>query len=408
MTAMFSDRKPEGTSRPEMQRRETFTAYVCDEASQRAIQHYIADLSLPNCSVHLGGINAAIARCEREASPQALLVDLTDAEPAATKVNQLAEFCDPGVSVLAIGDRNDVSLFRDLMRAGVRDYVVKPLPRALLQEALNDLLGISAPVERVLTQRLGRVVTVVGTRGGVGATTIATNLAWGLANHKHRRVALLDLDLTSHACGLMLGVTTDNALREALERPQRIDTLFLDRAMVPCDQRLYLLAGKEDPDDPIKIDPDALPHLINLLRKTFHYVVIDAPRTGSALMRQALHLAGDRAIVLDQTVLSIRDMVRIKPLLDKPREGQENFLILNRVGESGKEAITIKALEETIEMKMSATVPFDAPNAVSASNAGIPVLAGAGPVSKALKNVLEAVGGTLLEPPKRWWQRIGK
>lgn len=408
MTAMFSDRKTGVDSRPETLRRETFTAYVCDEASQRAIQHYIADLSLTNCSVHLGGIAAAIARCEREASPQALLVDLTDAEPAATKVNQLAEFCDPGVSVLAIGDRNDVSLFRSLMRAGVRDYVVKPLPRALLHEALNDLLGISAPVERVLTQRLGRVVTVVGTRGGVGATTIATNLAWGLANHKHRRVALLDLDLTSHACGLMLGVSTDNALREALERPQRIDSLFLDRAMVPCDQRLYLLAGKEDPDDPIKLDPEALPHLINLLRKSFHYVVIDAPRTSSALMRQALHFAGDRAIVLDQTMLSIRDMVQLKPLLDKPREGQENFLILNRVGESGKEAITIKALEETVEMKISATVPFDAPNAVSASNAGIPVLSGAGPVSKALKNVLETLGGTLLEPPKRWWQRKGK
>ncbi len=403
---MFSDRKTSTELGPGTVRRETFAAYVSDEASQRAVQHYIADLSLTNCSVHLGGINAAIARCEREASPQALLVDLTDAEPAATKVTRLAEFCDPDVVVLAIGDRNDVSLFRNLMRAGVRDYLVKPLPRALMQEALNDLLGISAPVERVLTQRLGRVVTVVGTRGGVGATTIATNIAWGLANHKHRRVALLDLDLTSQACGLMLGVSTDNALREALERPQRVDSLFLDRAMVPCDQRLYLLAGKDDPDDPIKLAPEALPHLISLLRKSFHYVVIDAPRTGNALMRQALHLAGDRAIVLDQTMLSIRDMLQLKGLLEEPREGQENFLILNRVGESGKEAITIKALEETVAMKISATVPFDAPNAVSASNAGIPAVSGAGPVGKALKNILEALGGTLLEPPKRWWQRL--
>jgi pilus assembly protein CpaE len=406
MSGMISDQKSSAEQAPGGVRRETFAAYVTDEESLRAIQHYIADLSLTNCSVHLGGINAAIARCEREASPQALLVDLTDAEPAASKVTQLAEFCDPDVVVLAIGDRNDVSLFRNLMRSGVRDYVVKPLPRNLLHEALNDLLGISAPVERILTQRLGRVVTVVGTRGGVGATTIATNIAWGLANHKHRRVALLDLDLTSRACGLMLGVSTDNALREALERPQRVDSLFLDRAMVPCDQRLYLLAGKDDPDDPIKLAPEALPHLISLLRKSFHYVVIDAPRTATTLVRQALHLAGDRAIVLDQTMLSIRDMLQMKALIDEPREGQQNFLILNRVGESGKEAITLKTLEETVDMKNSATVPFDAPNAVSASNAGIPVVSGSGPVGKALKNILETLGGTLLEPPKRWWQRL--
>ncbi len=405
MTAMFPERKPGPPSGSNIVRRETFSAFVSDEASERAIQHYIADLSIPNCTVHRGGINAAIAYCEHHTSAQALLVDLTDSEPAVSRVNQLAEFCDPGVSVLAIGERNDVGLFRDLMRAGIRDYLVKPLPKPLLHEALNDLLGITAPVERVLTQRLGRVVSVVGTRGGVGASTIATNLAWGLANHKHRRVALVDLDLNSHACGLLLGVTTDNALREALERPQRVDSLFVDRALMPVDQRLHLLAGEDDHDDPIKIDPNALPHLVGLLRKSFHYVVIDAPRTNSHLMRHALNLAADRVVVLDQTVLSIRDVLQMRPLLDDPREGQENILVLNRVGEAGRDAITIKSLEETTGVKISATVPFDGQTAVAAGNAGIPVLSGNGAVSKALKNVLERLGGTLHEQPKRWWQR---
>lgn len=409
MTASFADSKPSGLPRLENLKKETFTAFVCDEASEKAIQHYLADLSIPNCSVHQGGINAAIAHCEKVHSPHALLVDLTDAEPAATKVSQLAEVCDPGVSVMAIGDRNDISLFRDLMRAGVRDYQVKPLPKALLHESLNELLGISAPVERVLTTRLGRVVTIVGTRGGVGASTIATNIAWGLANRKHRRVALLDLDLNSHACGLMLGVTTDNALREALERPQRVDSLFLERAMVPCDTRLSLLAGEENHDDPISIDPEALPHLVSLLRKTHHYVLIDVPRTQGALFRQALDLAGARVLVLDQTMLSIRETVQLRHLIDKPREGQENLIVLNRFGESGKEAIPLKEMEQTISMKISSTVPFDAQNAVSAGNAGIPVLSGNSPIAKGLKAVLETLGGTLHETtPKRWWQRPKK
>ena len=248
---------------PAASARERFTAFLADEASEQVVRQCVLEMALPNSSVHRGNMAKVISHLQSVRSPTALMVDVSGSELPVTEIHKLAEVCEPGVSVVVVGDRNDVGLYRNLTRAGVSDYVVKPLTRSLVQNVLTAQLEGSgaatapgtAPGTGFSHQKLGSVVACFGTRGGVGTTTVAANLAWFLANTETRRVALVDLDLYYGDVALMLNVKIAGGLREVLENPARLDELYLERAMVLSGKRLYVLAAEERLDVPVKIDP---------------------------------------------------------------------------------------------------------------------------------------------------------
>src|ERR1700730_8568460 len=137
-----------------------------------------------------GGIGKAIEYLGQHRSPHILIVDVSGIDLPVSRLNELAEVCEPGVAVVAIGNRNEIGLYRDLLHAGVADYVVKPLNTQLLAKALASggaHTGEASPIHK----KLGTMVAFVGTRGGVGATTLAVNIAWYLAHQRSRRVALV-------------------------------------------------------------------------------------------------------------------------------------------------------------------------------------------------------------------------
>src|SRR5205814_2818883 len=135
----------------------------------------------------------------QQPSPQLLIVDTSGVDMPLSQVQTLADVCEPGTDVVALGDRDSVGLYRDLIEAGVSNYIVKPLTR----ELLTKLLGPKTPNLPKVSLKLGKVVAFTGARGGVGTTTLAANLAWNLANRQGRRVALVDLDLQSGDCALL-------------------------------------------------------------------------------------------------------------------------------------------------------------------------------------------------------------
>src|SRR6516225_10544072 len=141
-----------------------------------------------------GGIAKAIEYLSEQRSPHLLLVDISGVDLPLSQIHILADVCEPGTSVIAIGDRNDVGLYRDLQEAGVNNYIIKPLTRELLTKALAPKTN-SGELGRAAALKQGKMVSFIGARGGVGTTTIAANLAWHLANRQSRRVALVDLDL---------------------------------------------------------------------------------------------------------------------------------------------------------------------------------------------------------------------
>src|SRR5260370_40116425 len=196
-----------------------------DAETERVLQE--CSLLLGRSAIMRGGIAKAIDHLSEQRSPHLLIVDISGIDLPLSKIHTLADVCEPGTNVVAIGDHNDVGLYRDLVDAGVSHYIVKPLTRELLTKALTPKANSGEVTRSAL--KLGKMVAFVGASACVGTTTLACNLAWHLANRQSRRVALVDLDLQNGDCGLLFNITMAAGLRDALANPLRLDHLLLDR-----------------------------------------------------------------------------------------------------------------------------------------------------------------------------------
>jgi pilus assembly protein CpaE len=305
-----------------------------------------------------GGIARAIEYLSEQRSPNLLFVDISGVELPLSKVQMLADVCEPGTNVIAIGDHNDVALYRDLQQAGVTDYLVKPLTHELVTKALAPKSTSTDMGRATAALKLGKIVSFIGARGCVGTTTLAANLAWHLANRQSRRVALVDLDLQHGDCNLLFNAETTPGLRDALANPLRLDPLLLERIMTQHGERLFVLGGEEPIQDHVQFTPAAVETLFTVLRSQFHYVVVDVPRIPIPAYRRAFEIADRRIIVVDQTMRSMRDAVRLKKSFGDMPGAEQAIFILNREGEAGNHGLSLKEVGNVLQAKPTTTIPF--------------------------------------------------
>ena len=330
-------------------------AFVANGESEASLQACLSQLSFPDATIKTGGIARAIRHLGAERSPENIIVDISGTDMPASRVHDLAQLCEPGVTVIAIGDRNDIGLYRDLVQAGVSDYVVKPITPQLLAKALSPQ---ATPAEGIpVSRKLGKMVAFVGARGGVGTTTLAINLAWYLADRQKRRVLLLDLDLQTGDCALALNVTPTPGLSDALANPLRIDSVFLERAMTTHSERLFVLSAEEPLRAEVNFPAEAVYTLIGVLRTQFHYIIVDVPRLPGAPYRRSLDMADIRVIVADQTLRSVRDAVRLQAALREGSAAHRNLLVVNRNGEGGRYAMTLDEMAK-VDLHPKVVIPF--------------------------------------------------
>ena len=373
------------------QEQRQFRAFVQDDPTRQVVDQVIGELAIPNASVHKGGIREATRVLGEQRSPRLLVVDISGVDLPLSAVNELAEVCEPGVTVIALGDRNDVGLFRDLINNGVSDYLVKPIAPALMQKSLLNV--VESATQGRQNDRRGRLVAVTGARGGVGATMLATGISWTIANRRRRRVALVDLDLQFGTVALALDLEPSPGLREALEHPGRIDALFVDRAMVRHSDTLYVLSGEESLGDPMSPDTSSLDILLKELRNTFHYVVVDLPRQVSPATQHVAQGATNLVLVTDLSLAGMRDTLRQLALLPTTNAACQVTLVANRVGEYREGEIARKEFEAAVGRAVDLVIPFDAKSVAAATNVGRPVVEGRGKVAEAIQQLTDRVAG---------------
>jgi pilus assembly protein CpaE len=359
-----------------------FLAFVADAATETAVLECAAQLAITHFRVVRGGIAKAIQHLEAERSPAVLIIDISDVDLPVSKVNELAEVCEPAVTVIAIGNNNDVGLYRDLMQAGIAEYIVKPVTPQLLSKALAGKPADGAPAG--ISQKQGKLIACIGARGGVGTTTVAVGLAWHLANKQSRRVTLLDLDLQHGHCALALNMRPTPGWREALTNPMRVDAGFLERIMAINGERLAVLSCEESLRDDLQFTAHAVETAVSVLRAQVHYVVLDVPRIATAPFRWALENADFRVIVADQTLHSARDAARLRAALDEDGAQHRNLLVVNRGGEAGRHAVSVKEMQNILEVRPSVVIPYEPIAFTKAVNAGQPPAAERGRFSDAI------------------------
>jgi pilus assembly protein CpaE len=330
-------------------------AFTADGETAASLEFCVSQLSLSDVIIKSGGLARAIRHLGAERSPQNIIVDVSGTEMPAARVHDLAQLCEPGVAVIAIGDLNDIGLYRDLVQAGVSEYVVKPITPQLLAQALSPR---PIPAEGIpVSRKVGKMIAFVGARGGVGTTTLATNLAWYLSDRQKRRIVVLDLDLHNGDCALALNVNPTPGLSDALVNPLRIDTVFLERAMAAHSERLFVLSTEEPLRTDLNLRGEAVETLVGVLRTQFHYIIADVPRFCGAAYWASLDMADIRVIVGDQTLRSVRDAVRIQAALGGADPGHRNLFVVNRNGEGGRDAMTLDEMGKA-DLRPKVTIPY--------------------------------------------------
>lgn len=350
--------------------RDIFQAYVCDEASASIVRSVAVEMGWQAERVYLGGMRNAVQTLSVNTSPQILFVDMSESSDPLNDINGLAEVCEPGTIVIACGQVNDVRLYRDLVASGIQDYMLKPLHTDHLRDALaNAQAAFMAPKLDAAATRNHVSVAVIGTRGGVGASTFATSLAWMLSDKEKRSTALLDLDLHFGTGALTLDLEPGRGLTDAIDNPSRIDGLFIERAMVRASDKLAILSAEAPISQPMLTDGGAFYQLQEEFRNAFECSVIDLPRPMLIQFPQLMTEVGVAVVVTELTLASARDAIRILSWL-KTNAPQSKVLVVTNKMQANALEISRKDFEQSIERKIDILIPFDARLAAQAAKLG--------------------------------------
>ncbi|MEO8374821.1 MAG: pilus assembly protein CpaE [Sphingomonas bacterium] len=370
--------------------REPFVAFVCDETTAEIVRPIAVELGWMPEKVNKGGLRNAVQSLSVSASPQILFVDLSESGDPLNDINALAEVCEPGTVVIAAGQVNDVRLYRDLVVSGIQDYLLKPLTPDMLREAFTHAQSIlNAPKSSEGgVERPHCSTAIIGARGGVGASTIATSLAWILSEKGGRTTALLDLDVHFGTGALALDLEPGRGLTDAIENPSRIDGLFIERAMVKSSEMLSVLSAEAPINSPVLTDGSAFFQLQEEMRAAFECTIVDLPRN---MLVQHPHLITDiqiAVIVTELTLAAARDSIRLLSWLKSNAPQTQVFVVANKLHASGQLEISRKDFEGSIERKIDFVVPFDQKLGAQAAKLGKP-LAEAGKGSKTVAPLVD-------------------
>jgi pilus assembly protein CpaE len=357
-------------------------AFVADPETHGAVAQ-VCQPHFPGLQVHQGGTKEAVDYLAAGAPPKILIVDVSDSSnPLSAMLPIIAAFAED-TRVIAIGAVNDIELYREMIEAGISDYLVKPISEKAMTIAIEraqqrkTAAAAAEPEARVVADTTQRsLVAVMGTRGGVGASTIAMNLAWLMANEYKRETMLVDLDLQSGTVALALDVEPSHGLREVLDNPNRIDSLFVTSVATKCGDRLHVLASEEAVDDEVHYNTSAVSLLLDELKKTATALVIDVPRNAPGARAVVLAAATDIVIVTDLTLAGLRDAIRLFTMVQQVAPSARVVFVANRDG--GREGTVSKAeFEKALGKPIQFVLPEDVKANQAAANAGKPVVAAA-------------------------------
>jgi len=356
--------------------REPFTAFVCDEASVELLKPIATENGWDHGRINKGGLRNAVQALSVSASPSILFVDLSECGDPLNDIGALAEVCEPGTVVIAAGHVNDVRLYRDLVNSGIQDYLLKPLNPEQLREAFNQAqLVLAGPrATEPVVDRPHMMTAFIGVRGGVGASSLATSIAWQLSEKQRRSTAFLDLDVHFGTGALALDLEPGRGLTDAIENPGRIDGLFIERAMVKANEKLAVLSAEAPMNTPMMSDGTAFFQLQEEMKQAFECTIIDLPRTMVIQHPHLLYDVSTVVVVTEFTLAATRDTIRILSWLKSNAPQAGVIVVANRVPPTGQTEITRKDFETSIERAVVIVVTYDAKLAVQAAKLGKPLI----------------------------------
>lgn len=341
--------------------------YEADETRQMA-ERVANDRRMLNTTMEIfgGGISGAIEHLSQNPTPNLLIVE--SSAPASSMIQQIDELagqCEEGVKVMVIGATNDIPLYRQLVARGVSEYLVPPIePVQMVRTIGNMFTDPDAPF-------IGKSISVIGAKGGVGSSTVAHNLAWSLAENARVNTSLVDLDLSFGTTSLDFNHETQQTVADALLAPDRTDDAVISRLLAKATDRLSLFTAPASVNQIMDIDTASYSYVIEGVRRLMPYVVLDLPHGWSEWIYNTLISSDEVILVCQPDLASLRNG---KNMIDHLKAQRPNDnpprLIINMAGVPKRPEIPVKDFAAAIEIEPEIILPFDPQLFGNASNKG--------------------------------------
>jgi len=323
-------------------------------------------LAKAHVKIQMGGIKAAAEAYRSSPTPNVILIEANSrADDILHGLDQLAEVCDAGTRVIVVGTINDVTLYRELTRRGVSDYLIAPVGTL---DVVRSVCGLFSSPD---AKPVGRIIAVVGAKGGVGASTIAHNIAWSIGRDLALDSVVTDLDLAFGTAGLDYNQDPPQGIADAVFSPDRVDTAFVDRLLSKCDEHLSLLAAPATLDRVYDFGTEAFDAILDSLRGSIPCVVLDVPHQWTGWTRRLLTGADDILVVAGPDLANLRNAKNMVDLLRAARPNDHRpYYCLNQVGVPKRPEITPADFAKALEDQPLAVIPFDPQLFGTAANNG--------------------------------------
>src|SRR6266851_5687851 len=323
-------------------------------------------LSKVHLRMQMGGIAAALEAYRTSPTPNVVILESENhGEGILAGLDGLADVCDAGTRVVVIGRHNDVLLYRELIRRGINDYLIAPITTIDVVRAICVLFN--APDAKPV----GKILAVVGAKGGVGASVVAHNIAWAVARDMQLDSVIADLDLPFGTAGLDYNQDPTQGIADAVFSPDRVDTAFVDRLLSKCTDHLSLLAAPATLDRVYDFGAEAFDPIFDVLRLAVPYVVLDLPHQWSAWTRRALVGADDILVVASPDLANLRNAKNLADMLRSARPNDHRpFYCLNQVGVPKRPEIKPADFAKALEDDPLAVIAFEPQTFGTAANNG--------------------------------------
>ncbi len=323
-------------------------------------------LTKAHVSIHMGGLGAAVAHYQDSPTPNLIIVEsrLSRYELIG-ELDRLAESSDAGTKVIIIGQSNDVVLYRELLKRGVSEYLIAPV------SALQVMEGISNLYNDPEADPVGHVYSFIGSKGGVGSSTVCHNVAWTLSEVLTSNVIIADLDLAFGTTGLDFNQDPVQGIAEALASPERLDEVLLDRLLTKCSEHLSIFAAPVVLDRDYDLSADACDMVLDVARQNVPYVAVDLPHLWTSWSKRVLLQSDEVVITASPDLANLRNAKNIIDLLKLSRKNDTApHLVINTVNMPKRPEISVKEFEQALGLKAIAAIDFDSETFGQAANNG--------------------------------------
>ncbi len=355
-------------------------AFVSDSTTLGRVSADLFNLTMGKANVSEGTIDNALAISEWPRNLDILVVDLGASVDPVADAAALRTATPAGCQVIGIGRINDVALYRDLMTVGFADYLAMPFAEGVMGRTVERALEVrergGAPPPPAPAPGRGaqpRPRAVRGARGGVGPPTTAVAIASMLGNTIREDVLLIDFDLHYGTLMLALDLEAIDALREALDQPDRIDTLFIQQVAQKKGDHLYAMGAEEAPGGGFQARPHAASDFLRAVHRRFRWIVADVPRGDPVIQRQVLEAATDVLLIVDLTLPGVRDGLRLQQLVHDVAPGARLLLATSGAIDARRSAVKLADVERSLKRKIDCQIPSDPAAALQAVNFGKPL-----------------------------------